>query len=184
MQIVIRAMVRAVAVLALVPVLASACVGNPFAPRSTPNQNTEQMRLEWAQCMRQHGVNVSDPNQSGGVTVQGGQSTSDASGQPPPGGDQQLQAAMNACRRYAPNGGTGSGQPDPRMLDAATKFAQCMREHGIPVQDPQSSGGGVRISASGPDSVDPNSDQFQQAQQACQHYLGQLKPGSRLSTTS
>jgi hypothetical protein len=184
MQIDIGHAVRTLATLVLVPALVAACVSNPFAPKSPTGQNSEQMRLEWAQCMRQHGVNVSDPNQSGNLVVgptpdagAGGTGAGNTgpSGTVDAGGDQVFQAALNACKQYQPNGGQGSGQPDPRMLDAATRFAQCMRDHGIPMQDPQASGGGVRMSGGGPGAPDPNSDQFKQAQQACQHYLDQVK---------
>lgn len=160
-----------------VVVAATACsVANPFAPKDTAaqqKQNAEQMRLKWAQCMRDHGIDVPDPVQTNGgsfQTIQG------------PGPDQQqMQAAMDACKKYAPNGGQGSGQVDQKMLDAATKFAQCMRDHGIPMQDPQATGGGVRIGSGGSGGqppFDPTSDQFKQAQQACQHYLDQARPKS------
>ena len=57
---------RSLAALVAVPLLAAACgVANPFAPANAAN-NAEQMRLKWAQCMRQHGVNMPDPNPDGG----------------------------------------------------------------------------------------------------------------------
>jgi hypothetical protein len=151
---------RALVILAAAPLLVTACVGNPFAPKDTAaqqKQDAEQMRLKWAQCMRDHGFNVPDPGQ-GGVQIQGQD-------------EQKFQDAMNACKQYAPNGGNGPGKIDQKTLDQLTKLAQCMRDHGIPMQDPQASGGGVKIEAGGADAVDPNSDQFKQAEQACQQYM-------------
>jgi hypothetical protein len=155
--------------LLLLALLASACsVANPFAPKQSSAQDQERAALQWAQCMRAHGVNVPDPGQSHGagqIQVQGGD-------------DKQMQDAMNACKRYEPNGGRANGSPDPKMVDAMARFTQCMRDHGIPMQDPTTSGGASQViggdQSSGPD---PNSDQFKQAQQACQHYLNGVKGG-------
>jgi hypothetical protein len=157
------ALARALACLVVAPLLLGACVGNPFAPKDTAAQqkkDAEQMRLKWAQCMRDHGIDVPDPGQNGAVTIKG----ADA---------QQFQDAQNACKKYAPNGGNGPGKVDQKTIDQLTKFAQCMRDHGIPMQDPDTSGGGVRMTTGGGGAVDPNSDQFQQAQQACQQYMPQ-----------
>ncbi|HEY4025422.1 MAG TPA: hypothetical protein VGO86_03240 [Candidatus Dormibacteraeota bacterium] len=166
-------LVRALAVLAVAPLLVAACgVNNPFAPAAAHNQDPEQMRLKWAQCMRAHGVNVPDPGtQSGPTRIEGSD-------------PQQLQNAENACKQYRPSGGVNGGRADPKVLDAMTKFAQCMRDHGIPMQDPQATnGGGIRISGGdsgtgGGPKGDPESDQFKQAQQACQHYMDQVRPKS------
>lgn len=156
-----QGMARALAVLAAAPLLVTACVGNPFAPKDTAAQqkhDAEQMQLKWAQCMRDHGVNVPDPGQGGGVNVQ----IQD---------EQQLQDAQNACKKYQPNGGNGPGKIDQKTLDQLTRFAQCMRDHGVPMPDPQTSGGAVKIQAGSQGSVDPNSDQFKQAEQACEQYM-------------
>jgi hypothetical protein len=58
------------------------------------NQQYDRL-LQWAGCMRQHGVNVPDPtrSQTGGVLLQ-----------VPPGQDQQtVQAAEQACRSLRPS---------------------------------------------------------------------------------
>jgi hypothetical protein len=154
-------------------VLATGCtVANPFSPaNASAKSNADQMALKWAQCMRQHGVNVPDP-ENGRITVQstpgaGGQSQFDPN-------SQQFQDAQNACQKYAPNGGTNSGPPSQQMIDQATKYSQCMREHGITgFPDPQVQGNGLRVDAT-PGAFDPNSDQFKQAQKACEHF----KPGA------
>ena len=163
-------------------VLVSGCgFANPFAPANAAN-NREANQLKWAQCMRDHGINVSD---SGLVTNNG---PADGGGRAPAGqtqgsgnstDDQHFQDAINACKKYAPNGGQGPARIDQRQIDAATKFAQCMRDHGIPMQDPQtSSDGGISMKIGGDPSsgIDPNSDQFKQAQQACQHFMDEARP--------
>jgi hypothetical protein len=57
-----------------------------------------------------------------------------------------------------------------------------MRDHGIPMQDPKAQGGGIAFTGGGP-GVDPNSSQFQQAQQACAKYLPGGGPGPGRTTT-
>ncbi len=184
---------RALAVLGVTLLLAAGCsVANPFASsNASAQQRAEELALKWAQCMRQHGVNVPDPDSNGRVRIEvtpgssagsGGAGSGSAAGAggdgarsggpdgtgggPPP----EVQAAMDACKQYQPKGGQASRQPNQQELDAMTKFAQCMRNHGIPMQDPKVSGGGVQIVGS-PGAFEPDSDQFKQAQQACDHYL-------------
>jgi hypothetical protein len=177
------------AVLAVAMLLATGCsVANPFAPsNAAAKTSAEQLALEWTQCMRQHGVNVSDPTGNGAIRIQSSAPPGSASSNAPttgtattgggPAGDPTFQAAFNACKQYQPRGRQGSGPPSQQQLDALAKFAQCMRDHGIPMQDPQAQSNGA-ISIGGGGAVDPNSDQFKQAQQACQHFMGQAQPKS------
>jgi hypothetical protein len=61
-----------------------------------------------------------------------------------------------------------------------TKFASCMRSHGVPgFPDPNAQGA---ISVSSASGIDPGSQQFQHAQQACQKLLpngGQPSPAQQ-----
>jgi hypothetical protein len=176
-------------VLAAAVLLATGCsVANPFAPsNAAAKTSAEQLALKWSQCMRQHGVNVSDPTGNGAIRIQSSAPPGSARSDGPisgtattgggPAGDPTFQAAFNACKQYQPSGRQSSGPPSQQQLDAATRFAQCMRDHGIPMQDPRAQGnGGIMIGGGG--AVDPNSDQFKQAQQACQHFMDQAKPQS------
>src|SRR5260370_10295769 len=63
---------RALVVLGAAPVLAAGCrVASPFAPASaSAKQASQEQALKWAQCLRQHGVNASDPGPNGGVRIQ------------------------------------------------------------------------------------------------------------------
>lgn len=69
------------------------------------------------------------------------------------------------------DGGGGGGQG---MEDAALEFAECMRENGIDMPDPQVSDGRVRVGGpggGGGGGIDPNSEEFQAAQAECQPIL-------------
>ena len=147
---------------------AAASADGSTTPQQT-EQDPEEAALEWAKCMRKHGVDVADPIVSedgeGGVTIKPGEG-----GKPPERGDQNFQDAMQAC-------GTPFGNADPPQLseeeredlqESMLEFAQCMREHGIDMPDPDFSGGGgaFRIGP-GAGGVDPDDPKFEEAQEAC-----------------
>jgi hypothetical protein len=82
-----------------------------------------QQALQFAQCMRGHGVsNFPDPTGQGIQIAPG----SGINPQSP-----AFQRAQNACKQYLPNGGA---PPVTSAHDtaAALAFAKCMRAHGVP----------------------------------------------------
>jgi hypothetical protein len=172
-----RNVIHVTLALAAAVALGAACgVANPFSPAAATATKQDQL-LKFTQCMRQHGVDMPDPV-NGAIRF----SRTPAPGQTAPAvyapieADPQFQAAQNACKQYLPDGGNGSGQTSQQQLDQATRFAQCMRDHGVPMQDPKAEGGGITFQGVAP-GVDPKSPQFQQAQQACAKYLPGGGPG-------
>jgi hypothetical protein len=117
------------------PDVASANAGPVAATPSatvTAGDRSEQLR-QFAQCMRDHGVAMNDPQpgQAGGGL--GGL----AAGLDP--NDPTVRAAFTACQSNLPNG----GQPpklDAQQAAAYRVFAQCMRDHGIDLPDPAADG--------------------------------------------
>jgi len=142
--------------------------------------NSEQQGLKFARCMREHGVDIPDPQTSKGPG--GAQNFSFRVGGPGAKGKgrgpdpQRVEGAMKECRKYMPNGGKPpSAAQQQEMRDAALKFSRCMREHGIDFPDPKTGpGGGVMIGGPG-SKFNPSSPSFQAAQKACQG----LMPGPR-----
>src|SRR5579863_2153984 len=121
--------------------------------------------VQYAQCMRAHGVpNFPDPNGQGQVQMSGVDPRSAS-----------FQAAQRACAKYSPGGGKPpSPAQQAEALAHALKFSQCMRSHGLTdYPDPQSVAGGIRISirAGQGSNLDPNNPQFQAAQKACRSLL-------------
>jgi hypothetical protein len=148
----------------------------------------EEAMLAFQACMKEHGIDIhvatlgSGDAEGGSVRVTGpdnGAPVQPGTGEMDP---QAMQAADEACRHLLPAG----GRPDPdatippEQVDAMLGFAKCMREHGIDFPDPQfGSGGGVSIQVGGPDGeggVDPMSDAFQAAQEACAAEMPQGAP--------
>jgi len=138
---------------------AAAPVASPGPARSADRE--EQLR-QFTACMREQGIDMPDPEPgAGGGRIRIGG---------PDGGDDPQQAAkteqaMQVCRSLLPNGG------EPPKLDAEQqeqfqRFAQCMREHGVDMPDPEPGTGRIIIRRSG--GPDPNDPDFEAAQQACQ----------------
>ncbi|SCL31824.1 hypothetical protein GA0074692_3184 [Micromonospora pallida] len=91
----------------------------------------DERRIRFTRCLREQGLDVADP-----APGQNGPRFK-------PGSDvdrTKVQAALQACREFAPNGG------QPRQLNAdqveqVRKLARCMRENGVPnFPDPDADG--------------------------------------------
>jgi hypothetical protein len=116
--------------------------------------------VKFSECMRAHGVpQFPDPKQQGN----GASLTLDRSSGINP-DSAQFKAAQQACRAYAPGGGTNGTVP-AKVRQQALAFSACMRKHGVPnFPDPQFTGGGVKVQATG---INTQSPQFKAAEQAC-----------------
>jgi hypothetical protein len=133
-------------------------------------------------CMKEHGVDVqisiAQPGAAGGGPTSGefrapanaGEAQPNKGSGPDP---KALQEADAACRHLLPSGmeGDPNATMDPEMADKLLDFSKCMRDHGIDFPDPQFQGGGVMMQMG--EGIDPTSDEFKAAQEAC----GNLLPG-------
>lgn len=133
------------------------------ATREPSKQETEDAFRKFAQCMREHGVDMADPSGGqGGFNVTIGNANA-------PQDKAKLDAAQKACQHFIDAVVPGRARDmDPaqaaKARDRALKFAQCMRQHGIDMPDPQfESSGRVTQKVSG----NPNDPKFEQAQTAC-----------------
>lgn len=93
-------------------------------------------------------------------------------------------ALLAGCGHGAAANQAASTTSSNKQADAL-KFAQCMRSHGVNIPDPQSVGSGgagfaIRVTpGAGDQALNPDSAQFQQAQNACKSLLpngGELSP--------
>jgi hypothetical protein len=73
-----------------------------------PNAQQLQQALQFAKCMRQHGIDMPDPNfdASGGIVTRG---ASGQNGNGPRPDDPKFKAAQQACQKFAPKGPGGAG---------------------------------------------------------------------------
>ena len=123
------------------------------------NSGKGQAALNWARCMRQHGINLPDPQ----ITRDGidQQLPSKAQTKSP-----KFKAADQACRKQLPNGGQPTAQEQQQALAEALAFARCMRQHGINLPDPQITADG--INQPWPDPPERDTPKFRAAQQTCE----------------
>ena len=150
----------------------------------TKKADREQAGLDFARCMREHGVDMPDPQSGEGGFIKVGPiaaSNDSSAGDSTTGGPMTSGKAMpeefaeadEACRHFLDDLIQDGGTPmDAEAQDKALKFARCMREHGVDMADPDfSGGGGVRIEI-GAGGIDPQSETFQAAQEACGSLFG------------
>jgi hypothetical protein len=170
------------AVLVAVPLLLfglAACGGSGGssgggASDTSSSDDPQDQAVKFAQCMRDHGVDMPDPetDDNGRVRLRvggaGGKVDKD-----------KVDAAMEACKKYSPIGDSGrlkDLENNPEFQEAQLHWAQCMRDHGVDVPDPGSSEQrGVVI---GPGQ---NKEKVQAAMDACdsilRDFFGDSGPG-------
>jgi hypothetical protein len=166
------AAIIATAALAL---LAAACSGSPSSTRSGGSSNAggsanSQIGIDYARCMRSHGVpKYPDPDSSHEL----------ANGLPKVSLQQldvsssQYQAAQNDCAHLLPNGGKMTQTQSQKDLNAMLRFARCMRSHGVPNwPDPTNdSAHGWGFNLVHVHGFDPNSAQIDHKMDECDRVL-------------
>jgi len=175
----------ALAVVAAVAVLATACGSSAPSPASSTlgGSVTVAQELALTQCMRGHGVpDFPDPSASGGFTL-----TTTPSGGAVDIDSSQVQAAYGACRHLLAGDGPSVAQlqqdaqqeqqAQDKALPGLLRFSQCMRGHGLPTF-PGPTANGLNLNGSG---INPGSPQFQSALKVCQSVL---PAGMHISTHS
>jgi hypothetical protein len=141
--------------------------------------------LEHAQCMRENGVeNFPDPefDNEGGVGIR-----------LPEGVDPEaLEAAQEECdpimEEVAPDAGEIDPERQAEMVDQLVEVAQCMRERGYDMPDPEVDDQGRVTFGGGPGAgggrgEEPDED-FDQDMEECQEEAGMDMPGGQRRTQS
>ena len=112
----------------------------------------EEAALEFAECMRAHGVEVEDPKQGKNLTI------GDAE-------DPTTKKALGACNGKLGDAGQElSPEEGEEFKEGWLAFAKCVREHGVDMADPEFLGPGkVHLDQSA-----TGSPAFEAAREACQ----------------
>jgi hypothetical protein len=150
-----------VAVAATASLVACGAEKDPSKPASAQTQQAKDRKamLDFARCMREHGVDMPDPQFNGGRVTQRMKG----------GNQEQMRTAERACDKYraqikAPE---MSASQKEEFKKEALANARCMREHGIDFPDPQfDANGGARIKIG--KGLNPEGAKFQAAQKACE----------------
>ena len=141
------------------------------ASDSNGDDDPGEVALAWAKCMREHGIDVPDPevDENGRVRVMIQRRRAAEGVQ-----DDTFEKAREECG--TPFGDAGppplSEEERAEMQETMLEFAACMREHGVDMPDPDFSSGGGGSFGFGGANIDPQSSTFQKAQEACQDIIG------------
>jgi hypothetical protein len=156
-------------------------VGDGASTTTSAAVDPEQAFLDFTACMREHGIDMPDPqiDSAGGgfafgITIEG----SAEAGAPDDTEMQKMQEASEACNHFLEGVVQEFERPDmSEMQDQMLAFSQCMRDHGVDMPDPVfSEDGGESIFGPGEEGtaieIDPNDTTFQEAQEACNEIFG------------
>jgi hypothetical protein len=162
----------AAALLAACALAVAACGGDdPAGGASSAADRDNEARdaqLEYARCMRDHGIDMPDPTFDGdGRSLQTGPDPADLKDLK----RGKFREAEQACKKYleAIEPPKLSEEQQQEFRDAALANARCMREHGIEnFPDPTfGENGEARIKAGPGSGIDPEDPDFREAMEAC-----------------
>ena len=138
---------------------------DPAATAADRENAAREAGLRHAQCMRENGVDMPDPEANGGrqmFKVGPGEESS----------PEEFEAAQEACSKHM------EGVEPPELSDeqlqehkdAALAHSRCMRENGVEdFPDPTfDEDGGTQIRLSKGSGIDPDDPDFREAEEACQ----------------
>jgi hypothetical protein len=119
-------------VVALLVLITVSCAHAPADAGSTHNGGADNTNhdqaVKFAECMRRNGVTAfPDPDPSGSLRIDG-----IANGSSVDPGTATFTQALSACQDLQPAGFMGPGEVSPEQQDARLKFAQCIRDNGVP----------------------------------------------------
>lgn len=157
---------------------------------ATSDVDSEQALLDFAACMRENGVDIEDPTVDADGNLEFGRIRDQVAE-----GDieidrESIRAAFDSCGEFL-EGATLGFRPgdDEAFQDTLFEYAQCMRDNGVDMDDPDFSGFGPGGDAEdegdrggGPfGDIDPDDPDFIAAQEACGDILGGFEriPGAR-----
>lgn len=134
--------------------------GDSGAGSSQTPADDEEARQKFAQCMRDNGVDMPDPEPGERPRMELN-------------GDRaKVEKAMDECRDLLPNG--GNFNPSQEDIEAMQKMADCMRDNGVPEFPDPDPEGGIRIQRDS--GIDPQDPTFQAAQEKCREFMPERGP--------
>jgi hypothetical protein len=157
--------------------LPDAAGASPSADATTSSDQAdldpEDAMLKFAECMREHGVDMPDPSPGGGIRMNGEGLS-----------QEQMEAAQRDCQKWMDMAEPEEGghelteEEKQQFLD----MAGCMRERGYNFPDPTFDGGRVtqkiEKEKGGPDLPGPDDPAFQQDMEECSADAGLEPPGN------
>jgi hypothetical protein len=137
-----------------------------------PDRDPQDAMLKFAQCMRDHGIDMPDPEPGGGISINGeGHS------------EEEMQAAQDACQKWMDMAEPDDGghELSEEEKQAFLDQAQCMRDRGYNFPDPTFDGGRVtqKIEKGEGNLPGPDDPAFQKDVEECSAEAGLEPPGTQ-----
>ena len=140
------------------------------AAPAEPVVEGEQAALDFAQCMRENGVEMGDPT----VDADGNLQLPPIEFAASPDVDQEaamaeMDATFAKCEQHLEGAVFGASNPssDVEFEDALIEYAGCMREQGIDMPDPDFSSGMIQLGGDTPGEI----EEFEAAHEECREIL-------------
>ncbi len=92
---------------------------------AAPEKSMDEAMLDYAACMREAGFDMPDPDPDSGVIALPGLEEP----------DDEMLAAMQECEELLPV--DENAPTEEEQFEADLEMAECLREHGIDVEDPE-----------------------------------------------
>jgi hypothetical protein len=144
--------------------LALAACGEEEPAGADADSKNREAALKFAECMREHGVDMPDPGTGGNQVFKVGPNEDTT--------PEEMEAAQKACEKYQKDIKPKelSEEEQQEFKEAALAHARCMREHGIEnFPDPTfDENGGAQVRIDKNTGVNPEDSDFKEAQEACE----------------
>jgi hypothetical protein len=152
----------------------TACGAEEPATEGDRRTEAREAMLAFAQCMRDQGIDMPDPEFDGGRVMQRGPEDRVA--------PEKMRKADAECRKHMEDVEPPELSPEQQqeMKESALAHAKCMREQGLEnFPDPTfDEDGGAQIRIGPGTGLDPEDPKFQAAEKACRDELPDLEEGS------
>jgi hypothetical protein len=149
------------------PSVATAQSGAP--PSASPSATSTfdpDAPIKYSKCMRDNGMTWFPDPVGGKMNIKVPDNVD----------KKDFEAAQQACRQWAPGGGSGP-KPNAEDIEKVRQMAKCMRENGVPnFPDPKADGSLMLDSKLG---IDPESPTFQAAQKKCEQFMPKERKQTR-----
>jgi len=125
---------------------------------AAPSLSRDEMGVKFAQCLRENGIDVKDPEPGKGIQLKLDPSSGVSK--------EDVDKAMEACKQWDPQA-DGTNNSNPQAEENGRKFAECMRKNGVEkFPDPKPGQRGIMI-----DKATGEDPDFPKAQETCQPIL-------------
>ena len=140
---------------------------------TTTSIPADEAMLQFTRCMREHGIDLPDPDENGSVLLAPDDGDIDVH-------NDEFREAERACMEFLPSRDGVSEEDAAQMEDKLRALAECMRDHGFDIPDPVIVRPGDQAPGDIPDDppdIDFDDPEFRAAERECSEEVDLGIPG-------